>query len=269
MTRAPNASIENLLATAHSLADLSGKAIRPHFRKPNPVEDKTGTKKGFDPVTAADRAAEKVITREISRKFPDHGIVGEEFGNTRPDAEYKWIIDPIDGTRSFITGSPMWGTLIGLTRADEPILGVIDQPFTGERCWATEKGAYLKRDNSRARKIATRPCPRVSDAFLMTTSPDLFENNTELKRFDRVKDAARMTRYGGDCYAYLLLASGFIDAVIETGLQTYDIAAIVPIVERAGGRITTWDGKSAVHGGRILATGDSRLHSRILTLLNK
>jgi myo-inositol-1(or 4)-monophosphatase len=258
----------DLLALAHDLADSSRAVILPQFRKQMAVANKAGAA-AFDPVTKADRGAERAITRAIRARVPDHGIVGEEFGRHNEDAPYQWIIDPIDGTRSFITGTPMWGTLIGLLHEGDPVLGLMDQPFTGERFWADRTAAYARTSVGKARKIRTRACGRLSDALMMTTSPDLFERGVEADSFARVKREARMTRYGGDCYAYCLLAHGLIDLVVESGLKSYDIVALIPIVERAGGRVTTWDGGPATSGGRIVASGDPVLHERALKLLNK
>jgi myo-inositol-1(or 4)-monophosphatase len=232
------------------------------------VANKAGVN-AFDPVTKADRAAERVIKRAIRARAPEHGILGEEYGSERPDAPFQWVIDPIDGTRSFITGTPMWGTLIGLLHEQAPVLGLMDQPFTGERFWTAEKASYALEAGGKPRRIKTRACSRIADALIMTTSPELFEPGVEADGFQRVKHEARMTRYGGDCYAYCLLASGFVDLVIETGLKSYDVVALIPIVERAGGRMTTWDGRPATNGGRIIASGDPALHDRVIKMLKR
>lgn len=266
MTKAPTPAA--LLACAHSLADASGKAIRPFFRKAIAVDDKGGVA-GFDPVTAADRAAERAIARLLALTFPDHGIVGEEYGVVRPDARWRWVIDPIDGTRAFIMGLPTWGTLIGVMDGGEAVLGMMDQPFTGERFWANGAAAYLRTADGKTRKIKTRACADLGQAVFSTTHPDLFATRTERAVHDGVKSAARMTRYGGDCYAYCLLAAGHIDVIVEPGLKPYDIAALVPIIERAGGRVTTWDGGPAAGGGDIVACGDRALHAKVLRVIAK
>lgn len=268
MTLPSDPRFDDLLLLAHELADRSRAVIRPYFRKRLDVADKGGAF-GFDPVTKADRAAERAIAKLIRARAPDHGVIGEEFGAERSDAQYRWVVDPIDGTRSFITGAPMWGTLIGLLREGEPLLGVMDQPFTGERFWSGARGAYMQEAEGKPRRVRTRGCAQVKDAILMTTSPDLLAPGVETEAFLRVKQQARMTRYGGDCYAYCLLAAGFVDLVIEAGLKSYDIAALIPIVERAGGRITTWSGEPAAQGGRIVASGDPALHAKVLKLLNR
>ncbi len=265
----PTGSVfKDLLALAHDLADRSGEIIRPHFRRPIEVANKAGAA-AFDPVTKADKGAERAIVRLLRSRAPEHGIVGEEYGSQRPDAALQWVIDPIDGTRSFITGTPMWGTLIGLLHHGTPVLGLMDQPFTGERFWSEAKASFRREAGGKARRMRTRPCARIADALIMTTSPDLFEAGTEIDTFERVRRAARMTRYGGDCYAYCLLAAGFVDLVIEAGLKSYDVVALIPLVERAGGRVTTWDGRPATDGGRIVASGDPALHDKVLKLLNR
>lgn len=268
MTSPTRSRFKDLLNLAHDLADQSGAIIRPQFRRPIAVANKAGVD-AFDPVTKADRSAERIIAREIRARVPEHGIVGEEYGAVRTEAPFQWVIDPIDGTRSFITGTPMWGTLIGLLHQGDPVLGLMNQPFTGERFWSAEKVAYAREAGGKPRRIRTRACPRIADALMMTTSPELFASGVEADGFARVRQSVRMTRYGGDCYAYCLLASGFVDLVIETGLKSYDVVALIPIVERAGGRMTTWDGGAATSGGRIVASGDPALHDRVLKLLNR
>jgi histidinol phosphatase-like enzyme (inositol monophosphatase family) len=260
------AHFNELLAFAHELADCSGQIIRPQFRKPMAVANKAG-QSAFDPVTKADKGAERAIARLIRARAPDHGLVGEEFGNERAAAALKWVVDPIDGTRSFITGSPLWGTLIGLLHEGAPVLGIMDQPYTGERFWTAEKAAHARDVAGKTRRVRTRACPQIADALLMTTSPDLFAEGAEADGFGRVKRAVRMARYGGDCYAYCLLAAGFVDLIVEAGLKSYDVVALIPIVERAGGRMTTWDGRPATEGGRIVASGDPKLHDKVLKLL--
>ena len=259
--------LKALAGTAHALADLSGKVILPYFRKTLAVENKAG-RNGFDPVTAADKAAERVIRRHLKETHPDHGILGEEYGSTQGSAPFTWVIDPIDGTKAFITGTPLWGTLIGLSHEGRAVLGVMDQPFTGERVAASDVGARWRQPNGRWRKIATRACPKLEDAMLATTSPDLLAP-VELEAFNSLKVKARLTRYGGDCYAYCLLAAGHFDLVVECGLKPHDVMALIPIIEQAGGVITTWDGGRPEDGGRIVAAGDARLHEMTLRQLSR
>ena len=262
----PELAFSTILTFAHDLADAAGRAILPSFRRKLRVSNKARDG-GFDPVTTADRAAERAIAKLIKRRFPEHGIVGEELGSTRPNARYKWIIDPIDGTRAFMTGSPLWGTLIGLMDDTAPVLGMVDQPYTRERVWCDKRFAFMRDGAGTTRRLKTRECRTLTDAVLMTTDPDLFMPGVEAKRFRRVKDKVRMVRYGGDCYAYCLLAAGHIDVIVEAGLKPHDVAALIPIIERAGGVFTTWDGGPAHAGGRIVAAGDDRVHKAALKLV--
>ncbi len=254
-----------LLDIAHRLADRAGAAILPFFRKGLAAENKAKT--GYDPVTAADMAAERVIRKILAEACPDHGIIGEELGETSGDGRYTWVIDPIDGTRAFLTGYPLWGVLIGLKEGDEVVLGLMDQPFTGERFWGTPKGAFMRIGDGKAQKIKSRACKSLSDAVLASTAPEMFKTREEKSGFTAVSGAVRMTRFGGDCYAYAMLAAGHIDLVVEAGLKAVDIVAMIPIIERAGGQVTTWDGKPAINGGRIVAAGDPKIHAAALNLL--
>ena len=267
-TLEPNGSDRaSLMKTAHEAAELSKAAILPYFRNPISIENKAG-QGAFDPVTAADRAAERVIRDHIERHWPDHGLIGEEFGASRENARVQWIIDPIDGTRSFIIGSPLWGTLIGVIDGGKPILGLLDQPFTGERYFADSSGVFCRSPaNLEPRPLRVRACDKLSNAVLTTTHPDFFTSEKDLDRFLALKSRVKLSLYGGDCYAYALLAAGTIDLVVESGLNTYDIAALIPIIEQAGGRITTWEGEAATHGGRILAAGDPAVHEAAMTIL--
>lgn len=245
------------------LADAAAEAIGPYFRSRLDVENKETER--FDPVTAADRAAEIAMRELIAAHHPEHGILGEEFENERLDAEHVWVLDPIDGTRAFIAGLPVWGTLIGLKRDGRPIAGMMAQPFTGERYFGDgESAAYRGPDGAYALK--TRPCPDIAKATLFTTSPNIFSGE-DRPGYDRVERAVRMPRYGCDCYAYCMVAAGHVDIVVEAGLKPFDIVALVPIIEGAGGVVTTWDGGDPCDGGRIVASGDPRLHEAALKLL--
>jgi histidinol phosphatase-like enzyme (inositol monophosphatase family) len=266
VTRTKSADLKEYLEFAHRLADISAAAILPYFRKSIAVRNKAGTT-GFDPVTVADRAAERSIRKAIAEHYPAHGIVGEEFARAAGAGSLDWVIDPIDGTRAFIIGAPLWGTLIGLLDAGQPVLGLMNQPFTGERFWGAGGKARSSTRGGAPRSLKTRPCATLADAVLTTTHPDMFSAPGEQAAFQRLKAQARMTRFGGDCYAYCLLAGGFIDLIVEAGLKTYDVVALVPIIEGAGGRITTWQGKPATEGGRIVAAGDARLHKEALAVL--
>jgi myo-inositol-1(or 4)-monophosphatase len=252
------------------LATVSGEAIRPFFRtalgvQNLDIEDKSGGG-AFDPVTAADRAAEQAMRTMIREKFPAHGIIGEEFGSERTDAEYVWVLDPIDGTKSFISGMPAWGTLIALTRAGQAVFGMVHQPFIGER-FSGDGLAAAYRGPAGSRALNVRACPALGGAILYTTSPRLM-NDADRTAFARVEEVVRLSRYGGDCYSYCMLAAGYVDLVIETELKPYDVAALIPIISGAGGIVTTWEGGSPEAGGRIVAAGDRRTHAAAMTLLN-
>jgi fructose-1,6-bisphosphatase/inositol monophosphatase family enzyme len=239
--------VPELLACAHALADASAAAILPYFRQQIAVENKAGGG-GYDPVTAADQAAERAIAAHLRANQPTHGIVGEEFGSHLSEAQYKWVIDPIDGTRSFIMGAPVWGTLIGLLDGANPIMGVMNQPFTGERFWSDGAASFAASPHTqKPTRLKTRPCSSIADAVLASTHPDMFPVAAD---------------------AYCMLAAGFADVIIECSLQPYDIVALIPIIEHAGGRVSTWDGGSAAGGGRILACGDPKLHDDVLAILN-
>lgn len=246
------------------LATCSGETILPFFRTSLTIDNKG--RSDFDPVTEADRAAEAVMRRLIKESFPQHGIVGEEFGNESPDAEYVWVLDPIDGTKSFIAGFPIWGTLIALTHRGVPVYGMMNQPYIGER-FAGDNKAASYRGPSGERKLGVRRCAGLQDAVLFTTSPRLM-NDADRATFGRVESEVRLTRYGGDCYCYAMLAAGQIDLVIETELKPYDVSALIPIIIGAGGIITTWEGGPAYQGGRIIAASDPRVHEAALKLLN-
>jgi len=248
------------------LATVSGEAILPFFRTALGVENKAGTG-AFDPVTAADRAAETAMRTLIRQTFPGHGIIGEEFGSERTEAEYVWVLDPIDGTKSFISGMPAWGTLIALTRAGEPVYGLMHQPFTRER-FSGDGYASRYRGPAGERALRVRSCARLADAILMTTSP-LLMKPPDRAAFGKVEAAVRLSRYGGDCYAYCMLAAGHVDLVIETELKPYDILPLIPIIAGAGGIVTAWDGGSPKAGGRIAAAGDARVHEAAMKVLNE
>jgi myo-inositol-1(or 4)-monophosphatase len=257
-------------AFVDELARVSGDAILPFFRTALVAQDKN---KGgaFDPVTEADRAAEVVMRRLIARDFPSHGIIGEEFGEHAPESEYVWVLDPIDGTKSFISGMPTWGTLIGLTHHGAACYGMMHQPFTresfvGDGAAASWRGLAANGEKAE-RRLHVRRCATLAEAVVMTTHPGLLTEGT-LEPFQRVERETRLSRYGGDCYSYCMLAAGHVDLVIESGLKPFDIVALIPIVEGAGGRVTAWDGGPATQGGAIIAAGDARLHEQALKLLN-
>jgi histidinol phosphatase-like enzyme (inositol monophosphatase family) len=254
------------LEFAHGMALAAGAAILPHFRVALDVEDK-GSPAGYDPVTVADRAAEQVIRAEIARAHPDHGVRGEEHGWQKGTSNYTWVVDPIDGTKSFILGQLHWATLIALHDGTRVVVGVAHQPYVGESFVATADGTAQWRRGSERRILRTRPCPRLAEAIVACTHPSMFRTPEARAAFDRVADRARLTRWGGDCYAYCLLAMGLIDIVIEASLQAYDVQALIPIVEAAGGAITTWSGGNCDEGGSVVACGDRALQAEVLRLL--
>jgi myo-inositol-1(or 4)-monophosphatase len=246
-----------------TLATASGETILPFFRTTLAIENKQA--RGFDPVTAADRAAEQAMRALIRKQFPEHGILGEEYGSERTDAEYVWVLDPIDGTKSFITGMVAWGTLIGLMRFGEPVFGMMHQPFTRER-FSGDGGAARYRGAAGNRTLRVRACALLGDAILSTTSP-LLMNEADRATFRRVENAVKLSRYGGDCYAYCMLAAGNIDLIIETEIKPHDIVPLIPIVTGAGGVITTWENEPAQAGGRVVVAGDKRVHQAALEML--
>ena len=254
------AELDAFLALAADLADAAGEAIRPYFRQPIRVDDKAD----LSPVTVADRAAETAMRRLIAARFPDHGIIGEEFGPEREDAPFVWVLDPIDGTKSFISGVPLFGTLIALTERGRPVLGIIDQPISRER-WV---GAAGRATTFNGNPVRCRPCASLSAATVFATSPDMFRG-PDAAAFSRVAAAAKLVRFGADCYAYGLLAHGLIDLVIESSLKPYDFSAMVPVVEGAGGIATDWQGAplSLASDGRVLVAGARNAHRQALALL--
>lgn len=245
---------------AAELADAARPLALSYFRTPLDVISKLDD----SPVTIADRTIEKHLREMIEARFPDHGIHGEEFGVKAGNA-FTWVLDPIDGTKSFITGFPLFGTLVSLTFQEKPFCGLIDIPATGER-WQGRPGETL---------FAGKPahasgCENISSARFYTTSPDMFVDS-EAESFERLSRKARLRRFGGDCYIYGLIASGHCDIALETGLQPYDYMALVPVVTGAGGCITDWRGNAlSIHSdGRVLASATPRLHDEALALLNR
>lgn len=260
MAGARGAAGAEFVALAHALADAAAAEVLRHFRQKIAVDDKPD----LTPVTIADRTAEAAMRRLIEARFPAHGIIGEEHGRVRADAEHVWVLDPIDGTKNYISGIPIFGTLIGLARAGRPVLGIIDQPVLRER-WL---GIAGERSTLNGAAIATRPCADLRRATLYSTSPDMFAG-ADAPRFERLKGRVKLARYGADCYAYAQLASGFIDLVVERDLKPYDFTALVPVIEGAGGAIVDWQGHALELGsdGRVVACGDPQLVTPVLEAL--
>lgn len=255
--------IPALLAFADTLADAARGAILPYFRASHGVNNKGGDR--FDPVTDADQAAERAMRDLITAHYPDHGVLGEEFGESGDADGYQWVIDPIDGTRAFIAGLTNWGVLIALYHEGRPLIGVMDQPYLDERYRGWNAGANCVIRGAK-RVLKTRRCEGLSDAILSTTDPYLFHGE-EAEAFARARSAAKLTRYGYDCYAYAMVASGHMDGVIESGLKPFDIGALIPILNGAGGGVCAWDGGDASQGGRVLAFGDAKVRDALLSRL--
>ncbi|MHB8382520.1 MAG: histidinol-phosphatase [Candidatus Binataceae bacterium] len=259
-------ALAEFMEFASRLAEIASREILPYFRAVIAVDNKAGAGK-FDPVTIADRAAERAIRDEIERVYPGHGILGEEHGAKAGRDGLTWVIDPIDGTRAFIIGQLHWGVLIALNDGERPVMGLMHQPFTGETFIGSRLGAEWRRGPER-RILHTRKCPRIEDAVVSATDPAMFKNGAERDAFRALAARAKMRRYGGDCYSYCLVAAGLIDLVIEAGLQPYDIQAVIPIVEGAGGIVTSWSGKSAAGGGQCIVAGDPVAHKLALEALS-
>lgn len=268
MAALSDSQIDEYLAFARRLADAAAAITLKHFRTRLDVENKLDA--GFDPVTLADQGAESAIRALIERTYPRHGILGEEHGSFDGTDGLTWVIDPIDGTRSFISGSPLWGTLIALSSGDGPIIGLLDQPFMGERFFGVLNGARRESFYARMGKtvpLKTRPCAGLAEATLSTTTPEMFNTPQKARAFGALQSRVRLMRYGGDCYQYAQIAMGFLDLVVEAGLKPYDIHALIPIIEGAGGIVTAWDGKSANAGGHVIAAGDARAHAAALAAI--
>jgi len=253
----------DLMRVAHSLADAARSAILPFFRAADLFTDNKNTA-GFDPVTQADRAAETAMRDILARERPDDGILGEELAPVQGTTGLTWVLDPIDGTRGFISGTPTWGVLVALNDANGPRLGLIDQPYIGERFVGGTDEAYVDGPMGQ-RDLRTRD-HRLAKATLFTTFPEV-GTPQERAGFEAVAEAVQLVRYGMDCYAYALVASGQADLVIEAGLNAYDICAPIAVIEAAGGIVTDWSGGPAHHGGQVIAAANASIHAEALALL--
>ena len=255
------AEMKSLFGFFEAVAHATAETTLPYFRTAMMIDNKL--EGGFDPVTEADKSAERAIRALIERDFPADGIHGEEYGLVRENAARRWVIDPVDGTRAFISGLPVWGTLLGLTENGTAIAGMMAQPFTGEIFMADGGQALRKwRDHNGDRqtaKLQVSGCKQLSDAKMFTTTPHLFKG-TMRAQFDALETRVKLSRYGTDCYAFAMLAAGFADLVIDPGLQPYDIVALIPLIEQAGGIVTTLDGGRAENGGDIIAAASPELH---------
>lgn len=259
--------LDEFTTFACELADASRKITLEYFKNTLAVENKH-TKSGFDPVTIADQTAEKAMRAMIEAKYPDHGIYGEEFGHKPSQGPWTWYLDPIDGTRAFIAGLPTWGTLIGLTFNDSPILGIVDQPRLDERFIGVTAGSSIgtiEQSTRNGSPIQTSDKDAIEDSICATTSPDFFTTQEKLQ-FDNVKSCSKLTVYGLDCYAYATLATGKIDIVIESGLKPYDMMALIPVIKGAGGFVSDWSGAeiTANSKGDIVVAANQELHKKTL-----
>lgn len=264
MSELSNTLQQELLDVAAELADVARPIALKYFRKPNlDVENKLT--EGFDPVTIADKAIEQEMRRVLAVRRPDDSILGEEYADVIGTTGLTWVLDPIDGTRSFICGTPTWGVLIGLDAGQGPILGIVDQPYTGERFTGGLGTASLTHAGQTS-SIKVRPCTDLQDAVLFTTFPEVGTSD-ERAAFERVSTQCKLTRYGTDCYAYALLAAGQIDLVIEAGLNAFDIQGPMAVVQNAGGIVTNWQDGAAHMGGTVIAAGDAGVHAQALALL--
>ena len=253
-----------LVATANAAADAARLAILPYFRNAGlSAENKLDA--GFDPVTEADCAAERAMRDVLAKRRPDDGILGEEYGSQSGITGLTWILDPIDGTRAFLAGTPTWGVLIAVSTKDGPIYGIIDQPFIGER-FCGGFGDALYQGPLGSYPLKTRPSRELSQSLLFTTFPEV-GSATERAGFEAVAQGVRLVRYGMDCYAYGLVAAGQVDLVIEAGLAAHDISAPIAVIEAAGGVVTDWHGNPVHDGGRAVAAASREQHTRALTLL--
>lgn len=245
------------------MAEAAAAETLPRFRQQNAIANKLAG--GFDPVTEADREAERAIRALINAEYPAHGILGEEHGIENASSSHVWVIDPIDGTRAYISGLPVWGTLVGLTVDGDAVAGMMSQPFTGELFYADASGAHYEGPGG-SRKLSTRKTTALSDATLFTTTPALFKGDQRAV-YDRFEQQVRLARYGTDCYAFAMVAAGHADIVVDPGLQPYDIVALIPIIEKAGGIVTTFAGGPAEQGGDILAAATPELHAAAMEFL--
>ena len=246
---------------ANALADAARPIAARYFRTQVAIDDKTDN----SPVTIADREAETAMRNLLTRHVPEHGVFGEEHGAVRTDAEYVWVLDPFDGTKAFITGLPIFGTLVALLRHGKPVLGIIDQPILKER-WLGVDG---ERSTFNGQPISVRACPSLANAYMYSTAPIMFPGAYE-KPHEKLTKKVKLFRWGGDCYAYGLLASGHVDLVVEASLKLYDFAALVPVIKGAGGLITDWKGGELDMNsdGSVLAAGDAKVHAESMGILD-
>lgn len=252
----PQPNWTELTDFALALAEASAKAILPHFRQNTPIEVKAAAV--WDPVTEGDRAGERVIRQMIEKTYPDHGIIGEEYGVKEARSDFTWILDPVDGTRAFVAGFPSWATLIALYHKNVPVIGVMNQPYVGDLFYGNLHGAWLNYRGITT-PIKTRKGVKLTDAKIGTTAPELYRNDADQRGFQALRAKTKMTRYGGDAYFFSLMAAGHLDIAMDAGLQIYDIAALIPIIKGAGGFVGTWSDTDYTKGGNIISAGSEEL----------
>ncbi|HMT13806.1 MAG TPA: inositol monophosphatase family protein [Aestuariivirga sp.] len=248
------------------LAGVSADAILPWFRSPLVVEDKSGSGKAFDPVTEGDRAGERALRAAIAAQFPDHGIIGEEYGETPGTSPFTWVLDPVDGTRSFMIGMPNWATLIALYHHGQPVIGVMNQPHVGECFLGTPEGAWLHR-HGEAKALKTRRGVPLRAAAIGTTAPELYHSPDDAAGFAALRQSCRLMRYGGDAYFFCLMAAGHLDIAMDAGLQAFDIGALIPIITGAGGVVGSWSGDDPAQGGNIISAGSPALLDEAIAVM--
>ena len=262
MVHISDAQLDELRVFAERLAETARKIITPYFRSGLSIDDKPTDSDTGQPVTRADCESEEAMRDLITSHYPDHGVIGEEFDDHNPDAEFCWVLDPIDGTRAFIAGLPMFGTLIGLGYQKRPILGVLDQPVMKDRFIGTARGSSLN-----GKPIKARKCSRLDQAIYSVTDPRMMATPAQEVVFQRLMRETHLTQFGGNCCAYGMLASGAIDLITENDLKPWDIYALIPIIEGAGGVVTGWTGGPAEKSASVIACGDPILHREVLPLL--
>ncbi len=264
MTSMKTTELNELRDFAVSILVRSGRISRKYFR--SNIQINTKSKDVFDPVTIADREVEAYLRNQIEKKYPDHTIFGEEYGHKEGN-NVSWFIDPIDGTKGFISGSPMWGSLLGVTENKIPVMGVMHQPFIKETFFAAGKNACLK-SGATIKKLQSSSTTSLDRAILYCTHPSMFGSKKEFKTFQKIESKVKSSRYGGDCYGYCLLASGHVDVVIESGLKPYDIIPLIPIIQAAGGVITDWKGNLPLKGGKVIAAANKKLHRQLMSIVS-
>ncbi len=259
--------IQTLVDFATNVIQETGEIALKYFRTNLDVSNKQIGGK-FDPVTLADQEIEDYIRGKIVEIYPGHSVIGEESGETKGTESFKWLIDPIDGTRGFVAGSPMWGTLLGLMDGDKSVAGLMHQPFTNETFVGSEAGAFILNDDGK-NQIYTSKKDQLSDAVLCCTHLSMFHTGKALDSFVKIGEICRFSRFGTDCYGYSLLAHGFVDLIVEASLKAYDVMPLIPIVEAAGGVISDWQGNSVANGGNVVAAANSALHEQALNILSR